>query len=482
MPHQEQALPKLQLLSDKQIETIQVTAFRILSEIGCKIENEEVFNLLDRTTGAYTNSADKVVRFSRELILDSVAQAPKSYSIYGRDLSRPVTYGQGNLIFKSTPADPFWSDAETKTWRPGTIEDCRQAIDLATALPNVDIVGAMVEPAEIPVPVRAIHLMAELVKRTTKPPRIWTPDRNSAKYMIEIMRVVAGGSEQLRRYPVMHHSLEAISPLRYSTGLEAIFEFAQAGLPIIIGPMPQAMLTGPATLAGTVAQCVAENLAGLVIVQCVQPGAPVALAASAHPVDPRTINIVYGSPEQGLLAAAITQVIKSFNLPCYANAGYCDSKVPDAQALMEKSMPLLLAAMAGADSFAHLGVAGTMGASLLQLVIDDELVGYLRRVMRGFAIDTDTLAFEAIQRVGIGGEFMSDEHTAKHWRNEYWIPNMTDRETHEVWRTNGGKTMLDRAGERRDKLLREHEPEFLDEARRKEIDRIVASAQRELAG
>ena len=149
-----------------------------------------------------------------------------------------------------------------------SIADTRRAIDIGDALPNIDIVGAMVEPAEIPGPVRYIHMMAELVKRTRKLVRVYLSERDSARYIVEILRTLAGGAEELRRTPMMQHSLEPISPLRYGDKeLDAALEFANAGLRIISGPSVQAMGTGPVTLAGTVAQTIAENLAGLVIVQ-----------------------------------------------------------------------------------------------------------------------------------------------------------------------------------------------------------------------
>jgi trimethylamine--corrinoid protein Co-methyltransferase len=479
----DQAVPHLKLLSSGQVEAIQETALRILSEIGVKIHNEESFRILADTPGVTAHRESNVVQMSPNAVIESVAQAPKHYSVYGRDRTRSVAFGQGQLIFKSTPADPFWADAETKTWREATIADTRQAIDIGDALPNIDIVGAMVEPAEIPGPVRYIHMMAELVKRTRKLVRVYLSERDSARYIVEILRTLAGGAEELRRTPMMQHSLEPISPLRYGDKeLDAALEFANAGLPIIIGPIVQAMGTGPVTLAGTVAQTIAENLAGLVIVQRIKPGHPVALAASCHHMDPLTMNIVYGSPEEGLLAAATTQVIKSYGLPAYSNAGYGDSKVPDAQAGFEKGMTLLIGALAGADSFAHAGVAGTMGASILQLIIDDEMIGHLRRTMRGFAVTPETLAFEVIQRVGIGGNFLSDEHTVRHLRDEFWMPKLMDRQNHTTWAAQGSRTMLDRAVERRDQILREHEPDWLEEDMQREVDQIVAAAERELFG
>jgi len=169
-------------------------------------------------------------------------------------------------------------------------------------------------------------------------------------------------------------------------------------------------------------------------------------------------------------------------LPATANAGYGDSKVPDAQAGLEKGLTLLMGALAGADSFGQMGVAGTMGASLLQLVIDDDMVGYVRRLMGGTAVTPETLAFDVIRRVGIGGNFLSDEHTVRHLREEFWMPRLFDRLTHTQWAGAGSKTMLDRAIERVDEIMGAHEPDWMDEEMQKEVDHIVAAAERELSG
>ena len=475
-----QALPTLSLLSIEQVDAIQETSLRILAKVGFKIQYPEVFQMLEGTPGVTVRPDTSTVQFSPELVMDSVAQTPKTYSLYGRDQTHCVTYGRGEMIFKNTPGDPFWADAETKTWRPPTIQDTRRGIDLADALPNINIVGAMADPADIPEPVRYICQMAELVKRTRKPIRTWVPDRASARYMVEILKTTVGGTDELRRHPMTEHSLEPISPLRVGTGLGAMLEFAEAGLPIMIGPIVQAMATGPVTLAGTVAQTIAEALACLVIVQRAKPGHPVCLAAACHIMDPRTMHTVYGGPEQGLLMAATTQVIKSLGLPATANAGYGDSKVPDVQVGLEKGMTLLMGALAGADSFGQMGVAGTLGASLLQLVVDDEMVGYVRRLMRGMALTDEDLAFDVIQRVGIGGDFLSDEHTVRHLRQEFWIPSLFDRHPHTQWLEAGGKTMLQRAREKLDRITDSHEPDWMEESRQREVDCIVAAAEKEL--
>jgi trimethylamine--corrinoid protein Co-methyltransferase len=110
------------------------------------------------------------------------------------------------------------------------------------------------------------------------------------------------------------------------------------------------------------------------------------------------------------------------------------------------------------------------------------MIGYVRRLMRGMQVSPETLAFEVVRRVGIGGNFLTDEHTLRHLRREFWIPGLMDRQNYATWMAQGGKTMLDRAVERRDRILREHTPDWISEELQREIDRIVAAADRELIG
>ena len=150
----DRTIPKLALLSDEEITAITDTALRILWDIGVKILDEEVLRLLADTPGAAPELGQCIVRFSPELVHASLAAAPRSYALFGRDATRQAAYGCGGMIFKSTPGDPLWADPLTGAWRDPTLSDLRQAIDVGDGLSNIDIVGAMAHPAEIPEPVR----------------------------------------------------------------------------------------------------------------------------------------------------------------------------------------------------------------------------------------------------------------------------------------------------------------------------------------
>jgi trimethylamine--corrinoid protein Co-methyltransferase len=336
---------------------------------------------------------------------------------------------------------------------------------------------------EVPIEVRDIRIFSEMLKRTRKPVRSWVQGPQSAKYVLELLRVVAGGSQALRYKPRGLFGFEPTSPLMLSeNSLETMKVWVEAGQPVTIGPMVQSMGTGPVTLAGTIAQQDAEILAGLVVVQALAPGVGVLYNCASLTLDPRTGNSIFASPEETLLMAGSAQVGHHHGLPVGLQMGLTDAKVPDAQAGMEKGMSLMMGALAGMNVTGGLGIAGCdQGASVPQLILDNEILGYVRKVARGFTVDDETMAFEAVQRVGISGNFLSDRHTVAHVR-ERWIPGLSDRKGWEIWDREGGQTMLDRAYAEGERILREHQPDWLDEATQLELDRVVAAAERELLG
>jgi trimethylamine--corrinoid protein Co-methyltransferase len=247
--------------------------------------------------------------------------------------------------------------------------------------------------------------------------------------------------------------------------------------------MVQAGASGPATLAGTLVVENAEILAGIVLAQLFGPGVPVCYGGIAHLFDMRTIQISFGAPEQGLMAVALTQLARSYGLPVYVNVGLSDSKRIDAQSGLERGMSLLLGALAGADTFGHLGILGPdQGASLDQLIVDNEMAGYVKRLRRGFTVDDETLALPVIEAVGIGGSYLAEPHTRRHFRQEAWFPKLFDRRTWEPWAADGQQTLADAARARKRQILAEHQPEPIDEALGRELDRIVAAAAQALAG
>jgi trimethylamine--corrinoid protein Co-methyltransferase len=469
------------ILSKADIQAIHEAALRVLRDTGVRVHHDFVLAQLQEQ-GAEVDASQQMARFPEELVMRCVQQAGKSYVLHGRDPSRVARFGHGDLNLMSSPGQCAWLDFETGSLRAPTLEDTRSGIRLGDALPNVTIVGAFAQPPDLASGFSDVLLASELVRGSTKPTRCWVHNGRSARHVLEIYRTVAGGSENLRLRPMTETFLEPISPLQMPhDGLDAVIEFVRAGQPVSINPMSMASGTAPATLAGALVLEHAEILAGITIVQTLEPGAPVLYGGIPHIMDPRTSICSFGSPEQGLLAVGMAQLGRSLGFAVYLNIGLTDAKTLDAQAGFEKASSLILGALAGADLAGHAGICGPdHAASLEWLVLDDELMSFLRRVRRGFEVSSETLAAEVIAAVGPGGNYLAEEHTLQNFRRELWIPGSPwTRQGWKAWHEAGRQSMADRVHTRAGELLAKHQVPPLDPGLSAEIEQIVISARNE---
>jgi len=472
----------IRVLSEQEIGAIHDGTMRILRDAGVMVHHADALELLARA-GADVDADSKIARLGENLVTDSIERAGKRYVLYGRDPQRTARFGYGDFVLMSSPGQYSWIDTDSGERRPATVADALEAIKLGDALENITIVGSMAQPEEISEAWRDVFLTAELVKATGKPTRCWVKNGKTARYILEIYRAVAGGTEALRERPMVEAFLEPISPLQLpKDGLDIVREFARAGQPVSISPMAMTCGTAPGTLAGTLAQENAEIIAGIVVTQLFAPGTPVMYGGIPHIMDPRTSICSFGSPEQGLMAAAMVQMAGHYGFPVYVNVGLTDAKLPDAQAGVEKATSLLLGALAGADTFGHCGICGTDHAgSLLWLYLDNEVADYVKRMARGFEVDGEKVAAEIVQKVGPGGNFLAEEHTVRNFRKELWLPGPAwTRQSWDGWAQSGRLSMAERITEQVKQILGTHEPEPLDAQLANEVDAIVETAKREL--
>ena len=472
----------VKILSEREIQSIHDAALLILRDTGIMVHHDGALELLARA-GARVDKDGRIARLPENLVMDSIEQAGKKYVLYGRDPQRTARFGYGDLVLMSSPGQYSWIDTDSGERRAATIRDAREAIKLGDALSNITIVGSMAQPEQVSQAWRDVYLTGELVKGTGKPTRCWVKNGRTAKYILQIYRTVAGGDAALREKPMVEAFLEPISPLQLpKDGLDIVKEFAQAGQPVSIGPMAMTSGTAPGTVAGTLAQENAEILAGVVVTQLFAPGTPITYGGIPHIMDPRTSICSFGSPEQGLMAVAMVQMARHYGFPAYINVGLTDAKVPDAQAGVEKGTSLLAGALAGADTFGHCGICGTDHAgSLVWLYLDNEVMEYVRRIVRGFEVNADTLATEVVRQVGPGGNFLAEEHTVEHFRKELWLPGTAwTRESWDAWASGGKRSMAERIKDEVKRILDSHKPEPLQPETAKQVDSIVKAAKREL--
>jgi len=466
----------LEFLDEDEIESVKSSSLRILSEIGIVTNHPEIQERM-KSFGVEETEDGRLV-LSEEIVEESIKKSTKAYTIHARNPKKNLEIGSGDLRFLSSAGQAWITDPVRKERKQPTRENLREAVVLGDALENINIVGSMVIPQDIPTSGRSIYIYSELVRNSSKPIFSWIEDPEESRYVMKLFEVLSGGEENHRREPMIWCFCEPVSPLKFRyESLETLRLFCENGLPVSFGPMVQAGMSGPVTLAGTLSLENAEILAGVTICQILSPGTPVEYGGIPHIADVRNLNISFGSPEQALMAVAMVQIGRSYGFAVHVNTGLTDANVPDAQAGIEKGSSMLISALAGAEMFGHLGIAGAdQGASLEQLVIDNEMAGYVKRVMRGFDVDEDTIAFDTIKERYKSGSFTGTRHTLRYMRKEQWFPQLLNRDIWESWRAKNSKDLLAKAAEMKNRILTEHEPEPLDKDMEREIDQIVKEA------
>ncbi len=472
---------RIKILGEDGAVKIDQSARKILKDVGVIIPHERMVKLFDKA-GAEVDYHSGRVKIPSKLIDECLEVAGKRFTIYGRDKSRCAKFGEGERNYNSIAGEAYWVDDEGNR-RFAKLEDVIVAGKFGEVLDNINIVGAMADPYEIDPSYRCVEVVANLIRTTTKPITFWFHDGPSAKFVVELIGAVAGGMDELRKYPITYPFLEPISPLRFAKdGIDVLFETAKVGLPVSIGPMVQAGLSGPVTLGGTIVQEVAEILAGICVVELISPGVAVCFGGIPHCFDMRTMQMIFAGPEQGLMGVAMVEMGKYYGLPVYINVGLTDSKCVDGQAGLEIGVSLFMGMLGGADIFGHLGIAGVDQASSIEMLIfQNEIISYLERIMCGFEIDEEHLAVELIEEIGHSDKsFIEADHTLRFFREELWFPTLLDRNFWDRWEKEGKRTILDRIKDYKREIIKQYQPTPLSKEVERDIEKVVSSAKKYL--
>ncbi|NOY44264.1 MAG: trimethylamine methyltransferase [Deltaproteobacteria bacterium] len=462
-------------LTQEQVERIHEAALQILERTGFTYESglDEAMDSLERA-GASVDRDQRRVRFPRQLVTESVARAPSRVILYSRDGRNDLDLGEDRVFLGTGGAAIKILDLETGELRASTLRDLYQLGRLVDRLEHIHFFLRPCIPTDIPEAAYDVNVFYTCLKATTKHVMAGVNDEEGLRRVVELASIVAGGREALVEKPFISVITSfAISPLKFCTqSTRIMLEAVRNRIPVALSSAPMAGSTSPMTMAGTLAQLHAEELAGITLCQVVSPGAPLLYGGIPGMADLRTMGYLGGAVECGMMNAAIHQLARHVGVPNYNSSGLSDSKVPDAQAGWEKAMTTLLAAMGGSNYIHH--AAGMLESMLTvaaeQYVIDDEIIGMSRRVLQGIPVDDEHLALETIDAVGPGGNYMMAPHTIAHMRKDYFMGNgVTDRSGRAKWEENGRQDARERARAIARKLLATEDDGRLPE----EVDRAI---------
>ncbi len=449
------------ILSTQGRMAVEAAARRILDEVGVSFEADDALTVFRAAAGARVEG--KRVRLDGSLVDQCLTTVPARWAIRDREGREALVIGEGRTYFGTADVAPFIRDHRTGEVRPFRLDDTRTAGRIIDALPDIAFACPFGTPTDVPTETAATHAFAALVTATTKPIAVAVPDVRNLAAIVEMAEVIAGGAEQLRLHPFVFSLLEPISPLTYAReSIEKILFMASRGLPFFIGATVSLSATSPVTLAGALAQGLAEDLAGLVLAQLVRPGCPVGIGVATGVLDMSTGVFCFGAPEHALGTVAGGELARHLGVPSWSNGNSTQSKVPDQQAAAEAFQSCLLNVLVGTDVVYDCGyLESGIVSSLEMLVMSDEQIGMARRIGRGIDVTDETLAADVIADVGPGGTFLAEDHTAAHFRDALWRPALSDRRARTTWEAAGGTSLGERISGHIDHVLEMHRPEPL---------------------
>jgi trimethylamine--corrinoid protein Co-methyltransferase len=484
----------INLLNQEEMQLLHNTAVQVLWDVGMRVDHEEALEYLDGV-GCRVERTSHIVRFPPDVIEGNVARMRGQFGGPPRfDERIPMRYTA--MTFSTFPRRatvrpdintggfcPFVLTLEGER-RQATMQDVRDSIRLADALPNIDLVGLPCSAHEVPAKLRPAVMTAELVKLTGKLGGIEAWSRSDIEYITRIAEVVRGDDKELRRRPVLIGYGEAKSPLCLDHNMADVFiEYVKRGFPQSLDTMPAGGTTAPASSAGTLALGLAETLGALTLAYAIDADAVISL--DVCPTLTAMDSMIYpyaGADRIPLVTAAMQMLADFYGRPGGCHGGKTDACQPGSQAGMEKALSIIFPVLAGATGVGTLGhLENALTFSYEQLVIDDAIAGYIRRMMAGFEVNEETLALDVIKDVGIGGNFLSQPHTANHFREEFYLPDIVERLPREAWEAQEVRGMEAKAREKARRILAEHHPRPLDLAQEREIDAIVEAARRDAA-
>lgn len=461
----------LEFLSPAELQDIHITSMRLLADVGVRFPDEEAIAVF-KNHGFKTDG--HLVYLTEAQVMQAVRSAPGQFTLHARNPDRTVTVGGGELVFVPGYGNPFLMDADLGR-REATVEDYKNLIRLADALPNQDLSGhLLVEPRDVPAHLAHLYMLHAGMVHSDKPFMGSTEGKSGAHHTMEMVEILFG--ERPNR-PVTVGLINPLSPLGYGTDMvQALMAYAEAGQPVIIATMVLAGSTGPITLAGALALQNAEILAGLTLTQLLNPGTPVIYGSTSTNLDMQGGSLSVGGPELPLIVAATTQLARHYKLPSRSGGSITDAHTPDIRAGYESSVNLLTAVNSGVDFMLHSAgiLSSYLSFSFEKFVLDDDRCGLVRHYRRGITVDADTLAYDVMARVGAGGHYLMEDHTLHRCRTEYWRSAVNDRSNLTVWENEGCPDSVVFARRRWQRLVAEHQDPSLDEITARQLQRYVA--------
>ncbi|WP_300014575.1 trimethylamine methyltransferase family protein [uncultured Roseobacter sp.] len=463
-------------LSPEGVAAIHDGAMRILEEIGVEFLNREALDIL-RKAGCTINGEN--VRMGRDFVMEWIAKAPSEFILTPRNLDRRITVGGRNLLFGNVSSPPNYWDMERGTKVPGTREMCRNLLKLTQYFNCIHFAGGYpVEPVDLHASIRHLDVLYDKLTLTDKVMHAYSLGKERVEDVMEMVRIAGGLShEEFDASPRMYTNINSTSPLKHDIPmLDGWMRMARRGQGLVVTPFTLAGAMAPVTMAGAVAQSLAEALCAVVLAQIIKPGCPVAIGTFTSNVDMKSGAPAFGTPEYMRATQMTGQLCRFYGLPM-RSSGVCAANVPDGQAMWETSNSLWAAVQSGTNMVYHAAgwLEGGLIASPEKFIMDCEILQQIQRYMDPIITATgpDEIALDAIKSVGNAGHFFGIQHTQDRYTTAFYQPFLSDWKNYEGWEVAGAVWTPERAHLMFKEIIGSFEAPPMEDAIREELADFV---------
>lgn len=475
------AVARLKFLDKGEEDLIDQQSLECLETIGVKVKSERVLKMLE-AAGAEVDHKTQVAKIPQRLVKDSLRTVPKEMTLHARDPKRDLHIPVSSWPYCATTGlGTYIVDINTGKRRDSTRKDIADCVKVADALDGADYVQTNLTATDVSQQTHGLHELWTAFQNTTKHVQgVEIFNAADARKQVELGALIAGSEAELKKKPyftVIHCS---IAPLMFERdAVEALVEFAKAGVVVTTMTMSLSGGTAPVTMAGTLVNGNSENLASMVIGQVASKGARTVYCSSSTPVNMKTGMIYYESVNQPLIAAGLGQMAKRYGLPCMVgDYGLNDTEEPGMPHTFSEVMGIALSTMSGTDMMGGIGTLdNAKGVALEQEVIDAYVWENIRKVMTPFEISRQTAALDVIKQVGHGNTFLTNIHTMRNFRKEVIVRDSFKGR----FEATLSRSMVPEAREIAKKILKEHQAPKLDSSVIKQGDEIIRNWEKELA-
>jgi trimethylamine--corrinoid protein Co-methyltransferase len=470
VPYITRKIPYYEVLDEAGLAQLEANADTILEEIGIDYRDDPEALEIWKAAGADVRG--ERVHCARGMCRALIQRsAPREFTQHARNPARNVVIGGRNTVFAPAYGSPFVRSLDEGR-RYARIEDFRNFVKLtysAHALHHSG--GTICEPVDLPVNKRHLDMVYSHLKYSDKPfmGSVTAPDR--AADSVAMANIVFGA--QLtdpatgRPKTTIINLINVNSPMTYdATMLGAAKVYARANQATIITPFILAGAMSPVTVAGTIAQTLAEALSGLAFVQLVNPGAPVVLGSFASSISMQSGAPTFGTPEPALVLYAMAALARRLGVPFRSGGSLCASKIPDAQAAFESANTLVPTCLAGVNFVLHTAgwLEGGLAMGYEKFVMDVDQAGMMHTLLAGVDLTENGQALDAMREVGPGKHFLGCAHTQANFENAFYRSPLADNNSFEQWEAEGATDMTRRANALWKKQLAEYVEPPMDPA------------------